>query len=310
MNTDRARLSRILTYKRPHGSKGVDAFIKDVLSGYEFETLRAPSGEPLALVLRVGTSKTLFSAHLDTVHHSTGRQVVAWDEGISLYYTIDGATECLGADDGAGLWLLLNMIDAAVQGVYVLHYGEEAGGVGSSGIATHHADFLGQFDRAIAFDRKGRDNVITHQAWGRCCSDEFAEALAASLNEVDTTFTYAPDNTGLFTDTANYVDLIPECTNISVGYDSEHTSMETLDFEHLAALRVACLNVDWESLPTHRLLGEDEKALNRFDMWAESVDETIEGLAAMKYRDLEAWVEENLDEPWVIAEMLYEALGR
>ena len=39
----------------------------------------------------------------------------------------------------AGIWLLLEMIDAGVPGVYALHYGEERGGVGSSGLAEHHA---------------------------------------------------------------------------------------------------------------------------------------------------------------------------
>ena len=30
---------------------------------------------------------------------------------------------------------------------------------------------------------------------------------------------YATDPTGIFTDTANFVDIIPECTNISCGYE-------------------------------------------------------------------------------------------
>jgi hypothetical protein len=57
---------------------------------------------------------------------------------------------------------------------------------------------------------------------------------------------------GVFTDTANYIELIPECTNVSCGYQNEHTGKETLHLPTVFALRDACLSVDWENLPTKR----------------------------------------------------------
>jgi hypothetical protein len=88
---------------------------------------------------------------------------------------------------------------------------------------------------------------------GECCSDEFAQALSDQFNKADPTFTFEPDDTGIYTDTAEYTHLIPECTNISCGYSGEHTPSETLDVEFLVALRNACIHcVDWDDLPVVR----------------------------------------------------------
>jgi hypothetical protein len=62
---------------------------------------------------------------------------------------------------------------------------------------------------------------------------------------------YIKDDGGVYTDSAEF-DYIPECTNISVGYYSEHTVNEQQDINHLIDLCVACVSVDWESLPVVR----------------------------------------------------------
>jgi hypothetical protein len=62
----------------------------------------------------------------------------------------------------------------------------------------------------------------------------------------------APDNTGVYTDSAEFTHVIPECTNISVGYYKEHTHMEHQDIDHLITLCLASVKVDWESLPVKR----------------------------------------------------------
>jgi hypothetical protein len=101
----------------------------------------------------------------------------------------------------------------------------------------------------VAFDRKGTGDIIDHQRGGRCCSDIFVKALSAQLKEQGLTYAAA---TGSFTDTANYRDTIPECTNLSCGYYNEHGPSEWLDVAHLHALRDAVVKIDWESLPAAR----------------------------------------------------------
>ena len=299
-----ARLSQILRYKRPHGSTSLDEMVDEVFASYPYETFLDDKKAPLALHIKVGTSQTLFSCHLDTVHRTPGLQIVGWDRDLALFYKqSDGDDECLGADDGAGIWLLLEMIDAGVPGHYLFHYGEERGGIGSTGMAEYHADFLKQFQRAVAFDRRGSTSVISHQGWGRCCSDTFAEVLADALN-ADSVLRMLPDNTGIFTDTANYVELIPECTNISCGYEAEHTKREVLDANFLSQLRDVVVILDWESLPTERIA---EPAQARFSLYDPSYNDDLMG---MRYSELLKWVKKNLADPEMIADVLYDAFDR
>jgi hypothetical protein len=248
------RLHNMLRIKRPHDSKSEKSWVKQFIKCYVGAYTLGPDDAPAAYVIEVplpdgARSRTMFSSHVDTVHREGGKQTIKFDKHNLKYYKTDGKP--LGADDTAGCWVMLEMIDAGVPGVYVFHRGEECGGIGSSFIADMYPEFLTEFDRAVAFDRRGSTSVITHQGWGRCASDEFAQALADALNE-DGISLYEPDDTGIFTDTANYVDHIPECTNLSCGYANEHSGSETLHMPTLMALRNQCIVLDWEGLPTVR----------------------------------------------------------
>jgi hypothetical protein len=139
------------------------------------------------------------------------------------------------------------MILANVPGLYIFHRAEEIGGLGSGYIAKHTPNALSGINHAIALDRRGCDSVITHQGYGRGCSDDFAKALAKGIGHG-----FYPDNTGIFTDTANYMDIVPECTNLSVGYDHEHTARETLNLDHLFRLRKSLIMLDVARLPVAR----------------------------------------------------------
>ena len=46
--------------------------------------------------------------------------------------------------------------------------------------------------------------------------------------------------------------MIPECTNISVGYNFEHSDKEELNLLHFQALANRVVQIDWDSLPTDR----------------------------------------------------------
>lgn len=243
------RLHSMLQHKRPHGSKMELEWAETYLGPYS----PAVFGDTKIMAYVIVTdpeSKVLFSCHVDTVHREEGKQKVMYDPAKTSYYKKDGKP--LGADDGAGCWLMLEMIDARVPGTYIFHRGEECGGIGSSWMAQYAAEWLKTFDYAVAFDRKATDSIITYQGSERCCSDAFADSLAAALNAVEPLFMYSPDDTGVYTDTAEYTSLIPECTNVSCGYYKEHTQDESLDLSHLFALRDACCRIDWSALVVAR----------------------------------------------------------
>ena len=241
-------LCRALSLKRPHGGNGAmlfSAWLCDRVPSHLDLTLDDAGN--IHIDNRTATHhRTLFIAHVDTVHREDGPNKFIKAHG---KWFADGAP--LGADDGAGCAMLMHLLHSGVPGYYVFSQGEECGGIGAKHLADHHKDLLKQFDRAIAFDRRGIDSVITHQGWGRCCSDAFADALSDALNQ-DERLMYLPDDTGVYTDTAEFTDIIPECTNISVGYESEHTQNENLNIHHYIALAERVVNIDWDSLPTDR----------------------------------------------------------
>ncbi len=253
-----AELLQMLTYCRPHDTDTEREFVERFITPTGALPVRTTTGLIAAYEVDIphpdgSRCRTLFSAHVDTVHHMGGRQIVTHDPFMGLVY-VDKDASCLGADDGAGVWLLLRMIEAKVPGTYLFHRGEERGGIGSSAMSRdpHISERLRGYDHAIAFDRRGTSDLITHQRGGtRGCSDAFANELCARLNGGG--LSYAPCDGGTFTDTANYFQLIPECINLSVGYEMEHTSNETLDLQHLYALAlVACDPRTWADLPVKR----------------------------------------------------------
>jgi len=197
--------------------------------------------------LKIGDSKTAFTCHLDTacktqvtVNHKIDKNIISTD-GKSI----------LGADDKAGMTILLYMIEKNIPGLYCFFIGEEVGCIGS-GKACDDLQFVG-YQRMISFDRRGTKSVITFQSSKRCCSDEFATELSNRLNRYG--LSMEPDSTGVYTDSAEFTHVIPECTNISVGYYREHTTFEHQDIEHLIKLCIAVTKIDWETLPVNR----DEK---------------------------------------------------
>jgi len=252
----------VFSYKRKHNSQTETQWLDEVLLPHldAYEYWVDDVGNIHIDNRKTTSSRTLFTAHVDTVHNTEGRQLV---ESVSVngvntlrltpppYGTpAEYTSNCLGADDTAGVLMLLHLLKSNVPAYYIFTRGEECGGVGAGHLAEHHKDLLAEFDRAVAFDRRGTSSVITHQMVGRTCSDKFAEALSDALGT--DTLMYAPDDTGSYTDTAEFIDVIPECTNISVGYEREHSANETLNLDHFLDLLNHVATINWDILPVER----------------------------------------------------------
>lgn len=201
------------------------------------------------LSVKIGESDVMFTSHLDTATSALTKVVHVFDKNI---IKTDGKS-ILGADDKAGVTVMLYMIEKKVPGLYYFFLGEEVGCLGSKKVAAEQkVKKIEGINKVVSFDRRGTTSVITYQSSKRCASDEFGEALAKEFNRVDDTFKYKTDPTGVLTDSVQFISIYPECTNISVGYQSEHTFSESQDIEHLEKLAVACTKVDWTSLPVKR----------------------------------------------------------
>ena len=241
-------LFQVLSIMRPHGSRTEQKFVE------EFIYPLKPTADAIGnLHVRIGDAPIMWSCHTDTVHSQGGiAPIKLGDDGLIKVHPKSQAN-CLGADDGAGVWLMMQMIRAERPGLYVFHRGEEKGGIGSRWLAKNTPKVLDGIQAAIAFDRKGNDSIITHQFGGRCCSEDFSKSLATAIG-----LNMKSDNGGTFTDTASYTDLVGECTNVSVGYKYQHCKTEEQDMLFLLNLHDHMLEVDTRDLVFKRKPGEKE----------------------------------------------------
>jgi hypothetical protein len=233
-------IAEMLTYRRAHDSAGEHEFIARYIAPHASPVTDA-AGIVYAYVATVGDApRVAWCAHTDSVHNRTlahTRQRVSYDAARKEFFVGDKMQrDCLGADNAAGVFVLLEMLAARVPGRYFFFRGEERGGIGSSWIVANRADLFTGIDAAIQFDRRATHSVITHMAVGRTCSDAFADSLADALD-----MNHECDDGGSFTDTANVAAIVRECTNVSVGYEWEHSRSETLNARYLIALASACI---------------------------------------------------------------------
>lgn len=233
-------LMEMLKWKRPGGDIATEMFAKIYL-----EPVFGKPDEYGNYITKVcnedGSNPNLcFTAHYDTVHKDGGFQELL-DDGL---FVRSASQDCLGADCTTGIWLCLEMLKSGIPGYYVIHADEESGCIGSGSIVRDSASWLGDLDAVISFDRMGTDSVITHQCGLRTASDEFAKSFADAVNMPE----LKPDPYGVYTDSNEYRGIVPECTNISVGYYKQHTKDEHQDLIFARKLRDSLLSADWSKL--------------------------------------------------------------
>lgn len=189
----------------------------------------------------------LWTSHLDTVGDTPEPVNLKWT-GDVLH--TDGTT-ILGADDKVGVAIMCMMIRAGVPGSYAFFTGEEVGCTGSKRAAASISDSIDDaaadssgYRAVISLDRRGEDSFVTHQLGNRCCGQPWAEAMCAlikkhSRGKVD----LKPDSGGVYTDSRSFVDLVDQCTNISVGYLDQHGTSERANVRFAYDLCLALISL-------------------------------------------------------------------
>lgn len=210
----------------------------------------------------IGKSETLFTTHLDT-YSKKYEKVKHVIEGNII--KTDGST-ILGGDNKLGCSILLYMIENNIPGNYYFFLGEEpiiSGGLyGSKNALSKNRELFSKFKRAIAFDRKQTGSIVTRQMARRCCSDVFGNALIEQFEKQG--MSYNLDSKAYYTDTATFMDTIPECTNISAGGWNEHYTTEYVDISYTEKLGESALKIDWENLPVSREIKKFDIKVKKF----------------------------------------------
>jgi hypothetical protein len=233
---------KLTAYEIPYGfEKNIEFFLPKNINKDEFGNY----------YLKIGETKTIFCCHLDTysrvyqrVKHRIKGNIISTD-----------GTTILGGDDKAGVCVLLSMIESNISGLYYFFRGEEgllapSGTWGSKNALKKYADKFKNYNKCIAFDRKKKGSIITHQMWQECCSSEFAKSLIDEFKKAG--MNYQEDDGGFWCDSGTFMEDISECTNISVGYDNEHTKNEIQDIDYLDKLCKTVIKIDWENLIVKR----------------------------------------------------------
>jgi hypothetical protein len=225
-----------------------------------------------------GDDTTMFTSHLDTADRTQlpTKLLSKIEDGDEYIYT--NGTSILGADDKAGVAVMLYMMENKIPGIYYFFIGEERGGIGSRDLASEYSsfEFLKNVKKCVSFDRRKTGSVITSQYGRVCCSNEFATALCKEYNKSG--LNLSTDPTGVFTDSASFIDDISECTNVSVGYNNEHTFREIQNMTYLEKLAKASLKVNWSQLPAVRKVGINEELLRKHKTLIDTVKKSIFGL--------------------------------
>lgn len=292
-------LTSMLKYKRKHGTDS----IKDFCQRFLHPTFGYPDKHG-NYELIIGKNPTIcFAAHYDSVHSDDGMQNIQI-KGDIVSLAKGSKSNCLGADCATGIWLILEMIDAGIEGVYVVHANEESGCLGSKALVEDNPKWLSKVQAVISFDRKGKESVITHQMGMRTCSDAFAVSLDKILG-----LGQRPDDTGSYTDSNEYSGLVPECTNLSVGYYNQHTARETQDLGFAADLRDALISADWSQLVIERDPSVIEYSYDGGYAQSWGRDWTHYNEETSKEDDRQAFLDIVRDNPEAVADMLREYFG-
>ena len=155
-------------------------------------------------------------AHMDTVHKELPTKIFCDSENKVLW-----SPQGLGADDRAGIYAIIEIVQRGLRPHIILTTDEETGGIGASALVQQYPEMPFPVNFLIELDRRGADDSVYYD----CDNEEFEKYI----NQFGFKTAW-----GTFTD----ISIIAPtwrtaAVNLSVGYYKEHTSAEYLMYEEL-----------------------------------------------------------------------------
>ena len=168
-------------------------------------------------IMAEGTSPICLCAHMDTVF-TQPPQDIFYDFQHKVMWSPQG----LGADDRAGIFIILKVLQAGLRPSIIFTHGEERGGKGADEIVKTYGDcpFL-NCKALIQLDRQGGNDAVYYN----CDNKAFEQRIMSYGFKTEW---------GTFSD-ISVLGPIWEvaAVNLSVGYIREHSVAETLYTEFL-----------------------------------------------------------------------------
>lgn len=184
-------------------------FLQDI---YGYENVSATE----KFIVAVGDIPVGLVAHADTVHRTPV---------IDLYYdrqkNVMWSPQGLGADDRAGIYGIIEIVQRGLRPTIIITTDEEIGGLGAIEVA--HKIQNPDLNFLIELDRRGYDDCVFYD----CDNEEFEVYI---------------EKFGFTTSWGSFSDICHICpawgiagVNLSIGYYSEHTSTERLVVHEMLA---------------------------------------------------------------------------
>ena len=150
-------------------------------------------------------------AHMDTVFYNQPEEVY-YDQRKSVLWSPDG----LGADDRAGIFAILQIIQSGLRPSIILTTDEERGGLGAQKLAKKECP-IPFLKYMIQLDRHGSCDCVFYD----CANGDFIK-FVSQYGFIEAL--------GSFTDISFLMPAWGICgTNLSVGYFNEHSTSEILN---------------------------------------------------------------------------------
>lgn len=168
-------------------------------------------------IIAIGDIPIALIAHMDTVFQLPVSDLY-YDQKKGVLWSPQG----LGADDRAGIFAILKILQDGYRPSVILTTGEEQGGIGACAIIDRYPECpIPNLKYMIQLDRHGTNDCVFYD----CYCPEF-------VNYVES-FGFC-ERWGSFTDISF---LMPEWqivgVNLSVGYENEHSQIEILNINPL-----------------------------------------------------------------------------
>lgn len=159
---------------------------------------------PIALVAHMDT---VFKFPVSNLYYDTKKEVLWSPEG-------------LGADDRAGVFAIIKILQSDLRPSVILTTDEEKGGIGASKLSDKKCPIKG-LKYMIELDRRGKDDCVFYD----CYNEEFIDYVER--------FGFK-EQWGSFSDISFLMEAWKTCgVNLSVGYFDEHSVSETLHLKYL-----------------------------------------------------------------------------
>ena len=164
-------------------------------------------------IIAIGNIPIALVAHMDTVF-KTPVSDLYYDQRKGVLWSPEG----LGADDRAGIFAIIKIIQEGLRPSIILTTGEEQGGLGACALVEAHPECpIPGLKYLIQLDRRGTNDCVFYD----CYCPEFVDYVES--------FGFC-ERWGSFTDISF---LMPEWqtvgVNLSVGYEDEHSLIEILN---------------------------------------------------------------------------------